>query len=76
MKPEDIQECVRVLEALVEDRAGLGVGDGELRNRLLIAASSPWSRSSGSRHRLSLQTDDVGLELRGEFAPRPTLLLR
>ena len=38
MKPEDIQECIRVLEALVEDRAGLSVVDGELRNRLLIAA--------------------------------------
>jgi NAD(P)-dependent dehydrogenase (short-subunit alcohol dehydrogenase family) len=38
LDPEDIAECVRVLEALLEDRTGLAEVDLETRNRLLTAA--------------------------------------
>jgi hypothetical protein len=34
----DVTECLRVLEALVGNRAGLAEVDLETRNRLLIAA--------------------------------------
>lgn len=35
---QELEECLRVLEALVEDRAGLAEVDLETRNRLLVAA--------------------------------------
>src|SRR5688500_3446162 len=38
LTPEAIEECVRVLESLVEDRTDLADTGDELRNRLLIAA--------------------------------------
>lgn len=38
MNPDDIAQCIRVLESLVEDRAGLSCVDEATRNRLLIAA--------------------------------------
>jgi NAD(P)-dependent dehydrogenase (short-subunit alcohol dehydrogenase family) len=38
MSPEEIAECLRVLEALARDRAGLAEVDLETRNRLLVAA--------------------------------------
>lgn len=38
MKPRDLEECIRVLEALVDDRSGLLAMDTETRNRLLKAA--------------------------------------
>jgi NAD(P)-dependent dehydrogenase (short-subunit alcohol dehydrogenase family) len=38
LTPEAIEECVRVLESLVEDRTDLAYTPDELRNRLLIAA--------------------------------------
>src|SRR5258705_13364191 len=34
----DVAECLRVLEALVDNRAGLAEVDLETRNRLLVAA--------------------------------------
>jgi NAD(P)-dependent dehydrogenase (short-subunit alcohol dehydrogenase family) len=51
MKPQEIEECIRVLEALVENRAGLSGVDEETRNRLLIAAGRV-SRPSRTEQRL------------------------
>src|SRR5882672_10253577 len=64
----DVTECLRVLEALVDNRAGLAEVDLETRNRLLIAAgrlSRPerteqrlLSRALGKKKRKAVRDSD------------------
>src|SRR5262252_5143471 len=64
----DVTQCLRILEALVDDRAGLAEVDLETRNRLLIAAgrlSRPerteqrqLSRALGKKKRKAIRDSD------------------